>query len=177
MTISKIVSPNDWLTAAGATVENGQIRLPLDFLLVPMALASEAIVEFRKATALNDRIKHGLVVVTMVRIADTAYFTAVANMLYEGNNKKYRICEHCIRGSLWPTKMKEYRKEANQLIIHKMEKGLPVNNGDLEVVEKYYEEMFKHPLMNPIKWDKATVTMCSNCAKKNKSNKSLRKGG
>jgi hypothetical protein len=162
MTISNIVSPNNWLTKAGATVENGKIILPLNCLLVPMALASEAIIDFRKATTLNDRIKHGLVVVTMVRIADTAYFTRVANMLYEGNNKKYQICQHCIRGSLWPTKMKEYRKMVNQVIIHKMENGLPVNNRDLEIVEKYYEEMFKHPLMNPIKWDNATLAMCPN---------------
>jgi len=166
-----IVSPNDWMVKAGSKlIEHNKLALPLDFLLVPMGLASEAIVSFRKSDALNDRIKHGLVVVTMVRVADTAYFSRVAKMLYEHNQKKIKICEHCIRGQLWTTNIKEYRQKANKSIIHKMEQRLPINNTDLEVVEKYYEEMFKHPLMSPIAWPSVTgLQRCHKCIGKRKN--------
>ncbi|EGQ7854882.1 hypothetical protein M5225_004658 [Vibrio vulnificus] len=162
-----IVSPNNWMIKAGAhVVESNRLVLPLQCLLVPMGLASEAIVSYRNSDALNERIKHGLVVVTMVRVADTAYFTGVARMLYEHNKKKVKICEHCLRGQLWPTKIKEYRQKANKNIIHKMEQGLPINNTDLEVVELYYEEMFKHPLINPIHWPSSTFERCQKCVGK-----------
>jgi hypothetical protein len=39
----------------------------------------------------------------------------------------------------------------NETIIHKMEDGL-INNEDLKVI-LYYNEMFKHPLTNPITWE------------------------
>ncbi|WEM43837.1 hypothetical protein PTW35_08695 [Photobacterium sp. DA100] len=165
-----IISPNDWMIKAGAKiVGDNQLALPLNCLLVPMGLASEAIVSYRQSEALNERIKHGLVVVTMVRVADTAYFSRVAKMLYEHNGKKIKICEHCIRGQLWPTKIKEYRQKANKNIIHKMEQGLPINNIDLEVVEKYYEEMFQHPLTNPIHWPAVNgLQRCNKCTQKRK---------
>lgn len=134
---------------------------------MPMALASEAIVSFRESDSIADRIKHGLVVVIMVRTADTAYFIRVADLLKERNEREVFICQHCIRGSLWNTDMKRLRQEANKKIIHKMERGLPINSDDLLVVEKYYEELFKHPLTNPISWPTVTgMQRCQYCRKK-----------
>ena len=166
----KIESPNDWLVKAGAKPVDDGVILPIQCLLVPMTLASEAIVSYRAANSLNEWIKHGLVVVTMVRIADTAYFIRVAKMILDrqeaANNTS--ICQHCLRGQLWPTEIKKYRQQANKNIIHKMEEGLPINRTDLEVVELYYEEIFKHPLTNPISWDERPgLDMCQNCRKKN----------
>jgi hypothetical protein len=168
--MEQIISPNNWLKKAGARLEDEQLILPLKCLLVPMALASEAILDFNKSESLNDRIKYGLVVVSMVRIADTAYFRRVAKMLLEMNKPaKISICEHCIRGQWWPNEMKKYRKMVNETIIHKMEDGLPINNEDLKVVESYYNEMFKHPLTNPITWEgKNGLDLCPSCIKKNK---------
>jgi hypothetical protein len=157
--MEQIISPNDWLKKAGARLEDGQLILPLKCLLVPMALASEAILDFNKSESLNDRIKYGLVVVSMVRIADTAYFRRVAKMLLEINKP----------AKIWTNEMKKYRKMVNETIIHKMEDGLPINNEDLKVVESYYNEMFKHPLTNPITWeDKNGLDLCQSCIKKNK---------
>jgi hypothetical protein len=170
----QIHSSNDWLVKAGAKYEQGRLELPIKSLLAPMTLASESIVSFRNSTNLNDRIKHGIVVVSMVRTADTAYFTKVAKMIAERNNRILILCQHCIRGKLWPTKIKKYRRLANQNIIHKMEKGLPINNNDLKVVELYYEEMFKHPLMNPISWGRQSgMKMCPDCLKKNNKRRNL----
>ena len=169
--MEQIISPNDWLKKAGARLEGEQLILPLKCLLVPMALASEAILDFDNSESLNDRIKYGLVVVSMVRIADTAYFRRVAKMLLEINRpSKISICEHCIRGQLWSNEMKIYRKMVNENIIHKMEDGLPINNEDLKVVELYYNEMFKHPLTNPITWKGNNgLDSCPSCIKKNKN--------
>jgi hypothetical protein len=169
--MEKIILPNDWLKKAGARLEGNELILPINCLLVPMGLASEAILDFNKSESLNDRIKYGVVVVSMVRIADTAYFRRVAKMLLEKNKHlKITICEHCIRGQLWTTEIKKYRKMVNENIIHKMEEGLPINNEDLKVVELYYNEMFKHPLINPISWeDKNGMDLCPTCIKKNKN--------
>ncbi|MCJ8290391.1 MAG: hypothetical protein HRT58_12060 [Crocinitomicaceae bacterium] len=167
-----IHSPNNWLERAGAKTENGQLLLPINCLLVPMGLASEAILNFKKSDNLNDRIKFGIVVVTMVRIADTGYFRRVAKMIREGNKQsEICVCEHCLRGQLWTTEIKKYRKQVNSNIIHKMEEGLPINEDDLKYVELYYDEIFKHPLTNPISWEgKNGLQMCPSCLKKNKTN-------
>jgi hypothetical protein len=137
-----------------------------------MGLASEAILDFKKSDNLNDRIKYGIVVSTMVRIADTGYLRRVAKMILEGNkHNKINVCEHFLRGQLWATEIKKYRKQVNENIIHKMEEGLPINEDDLKYAELYYDEMFKHPLANPISWEeKIELHMCSSCAKKNKMN-------
>lgn len=61
---------------------------------------------------------------------------------------------------------------ANENLIHKMEEGLPINNQDLEVVELYYEELFKHPLTNPIHWEaRKGIPMCKKCLRINNKNK------
>lgn len=44
----ELVSANDWLQKAGSYIEGERVVLPHKFLLVPMTLASEAFVEFKK---------------------------------------------------------------------------------------------------------------------------------
>jgi hypothetical protein len=166
--MTKIQSPNNWLVKAGARMEGNQLILPLNCLLVPMGVASDAITDFRNSNNLKDRIKFGAVAAIMTRVADTAYFRNVAKMLMERNpENNVAFCEHCLRGQLWDTKIKEYRKLVNKDIIHKMEEDMMINPDDLKYVELYYEEMFKHPLTNPISWGNVTMQSCNYCKKKN----------
>ena len=132
-----------------------------------MTLASEAIIEFNKDENLSSRIKHGLVVVVMVRIADTAFYKKIAKIINQKSPSMPNICHNCIRGQLWNTNMKIYRQLANKQIIHKMESGIPLNNKDLEIVDKYYNEIFKLPLVDPITFNgKKNLQLCERCKKK-----------
>lgn len=168
----EITSANNWLTKAGVKFDsNLTAEMPLPSICLPMTLASEAIVSYRNAEALNEKIKNGLVVVTMVRIAETAYFIQIAKKLSEVNPEKIKVCQHCIRGQLWKTEIKTLRQQANKQIIHKMEEGLPINAQDLEIVEKYYGEVFKHPLINPSLPDSINIELCQKCAKPKKKKK------
>ncbi len=164
-----ITSANDWLVKAGAHLVGDKVILPHKFLLVPMTLASEAIVEFRKQKEIGSRIKHGLIVVSMVRMADTAFYKTVSNIINNQNKSTPNICQHCIRGQLCGTNMKKYRQIANKQIIHKMESGTVgmITKEDLEMVEPYYEEMFKLPLIDPISFpERKGLSLCQNCKKK-----------
>lgn len=171
MTQAVFESPNDWVHKAGGRQNGLEFILPHKFLLVPMTVASEAILKFRAVEDLNSRIQYGIVVVTMIRIADTAFYNNVAKMIMSSStNKKSGIvvCEHCLRGQLWPNRMKELRQAINKRIIHKMEDGLPINVDDLEFVEQYYGEIFKHPLTNPVSWpERKGLEFCpKHCPKK-----------
>lgn len=163
-----IESPNNWLRKAGAYVVNKQLVLPHDFLLVPMATASKSILEYRKSRNLDDRIRHAMAIALAVRNADTAFYNAVADMINGQNPKRPNICEHCIRGQLFRTRMKELRKQVNESIIHQMDKNnIMINPKDLGIVEEYYEEMFKLPLMNPIHTQEIKgLRLCNKCKKK-----------
>ncbi len=167
MTI-EIISPNNWLKKAGAYIDsNDKLVFPHKFIAVPMTLASEAIVEFRKNKDLASKIKNGLLVVVMVRIADTAFYKKIAEIINQQSPSTPNLCHNCLRGQLWDTKMKTYRQVANRKIIHKMEGGIPINNMDLEIVEKYYNEIFKLPLIDPISFkNKKGLKLCERCKKK-----------
>ena len=168
MTMDIITSANDWLVKAGAYIVNDKAILPHKFLLVPMTLASEAIVEFRKHKDIVSRIKHGLVVVSMVRMADTAFYNLVSAILNNNNQSVPNICQHCIRGQICGTNMKELRKVANRNIIHKMESGTceVITEKDLNIVELYYAEIFNLPLMDPISFPDRKIKLCDYCKKK-----------
>ena len=164
---TELVSPNDWLQKAGAYIDGENVVLPHKFILVPMTLASEAIIEFRRHENIASKIKYGLVVVTMVRIADTIFYNKLVNILNEANSSVPNICQHCIRGQICGTRMKEYRQAANKNIIHKMENDEYINFEDLDVVENYYGEVFNLPLMDPISFpEKKNLKLCGNCKKK-----------
>ena len=164
---AKLVSPNDWLKRAGAYIDGENVVLPHKFLLVPMTLASEAILEFRKHENIGSKIKFAIVVVTMVRIADTVFYNKLVKLLNEANPSVPNLCQHCIRGQICDTKMKAYRQFANKNIIHKMENDEFINFEDLEVVENYYSELFKLPLMDPISFpERKNLKLCGNCKKK-----------
>ncbi|MHC1623289.1 MAG: thioredoxin domain-containing protein [Candidatus Methanospirareceae archaeon] len=163
-----IESPNNWLRKAGAHVVNSKLVLPHDFLLTPMNSASEALLEYRKSKALNDRTRHAMTIAVTVRNADTAFYNAVAGILNKQNPNKPNICHNCIRGQLFGTRMKELRKQINRNIIHKMDNDqIMLNPDDLYIVEEYYEEMFKLPLMDPITWPGTdNLKFCRSCRKK-----------
>lgn len=168
MTKNIITSANNWLVKAGAYLDNDEVNLPHKFLLVPMTLASEAIVEFRKHKDIGSRIKHGLVVVSMVRIAETAFYNWVSTILNNNNESVPNICQHCVRGQIFGTNLKELRRVANRNIIHKMERGTceVIGEKDLNIVEFYYAEIFKLPLMGPVSFPERTLKLCDYCKKK-----------
>ena len=163
-----IESPNNWLRKAGAYVVNKKLILPHDFLLVPMTSASEAIMAYHKSRNLNDRIRCAMTIAVAVRNADTAFYSAVADMLNRRNVDKPNICQHCIRGQLFRTRMKELRKQVNKNIIHQMDNDkIMINPDDLRIVEEYYEEMFKLPMMDPIDIPETKgMRLCQTCRKK-----------
>lgn len=143
------------------------IVMPHRFLLIPMALASESILEFRESRSIGDKIKAGLVVVTMIRIADTAFYKTVASALNSANPNKPNLCHNCLRGQICQTSMKVLRGKANSNVIHKMEDDEGISFEDLEVVEGYYNEIFRLPLMDPIKFPEAkSLKLCQSCRKK-----------
>lgn len=163
----ELVSANDWLSKAGAFLDGDSVVLPHGFLLIPMTLASESILEFRKAENIAAKIKSGLVVVTMVRIADTAFYTKVASVLNAENPSLPNLCHNCIRGQICKSQMKTFRKAANSHVIHKMESGEVINFNDLGIVEKYYSEIFNLPLMNPIQFSETqNLKLCDRCKRK-----------
>src|SRR5690554_7757826 len=77
----EIVSANNWLSKAGARLQDESIELPHHFVLVPLTIASEAIVDFRKQDDLSSKIKAGLVVATMDRVADTAFYNKISELI------------------------------------------------------------------------------------------------
>ena len=167
--MDEIVSANNWLIHAGAHLIDNKLIMPHQFLLVPMTLASEAIVEFKKHDDLGSKIKHGIIVVSMVRMADTAFYNVVADIINGHEKTKPNICANCLRGQLCGTNMKKFRQLANRNIIHKMESGKceVVTFEDLEVVELYYEEIFKLPLIDPISFpEREGIELCGRCIKK-----------
>ena len=163
----ELVSANDWLQKAGAYIDGDRVVLPHKFLLVPMTLASEAIIEYKQHENIGAKIKFGLLVVVMIRIADTAFYNNLAKLMNQANPNVPNICQHCIRGQICGTEMKSYRQEANKNIIHKMENNEIINFNDLEIVEKYYNEIFKLPLMDPVSFpEKKDLRLCNLCSKK-----------
>ena len=164
---AELVSSNDWLQKAGAYIEGERVVLPHKFLLVPMTLASEALIEYRQYENIASKIKYGLVVVVMIRIADTAFYKNLVKILNQASPNVPNICPNCIRGQICGTEMKSYRQAANKNIIHKMENNEIINFDDLEIVEKYYSEIFKLPLMDPISFpERKNLKLCDACRKK-----------
>ena len=164
---AELVSPNDWLQKAGAYIDGENVVLPHKFLFIPMTLASEAILEFRQQDNIGSKIKFALVVVTMVRVADTVFYNKLVKLLNEANPSVPNLCQHCIRGQICGTQMKEYRQSANKNIIHKMENDEIISFKDLEIVENYYNELFKLPLMDPISFpERKNLKLCGTCKQK-----------
>lgn len=150
-------------------MNNNIVGLPRPQISISLTLASEAMEEFKKANTLNERIKHAQVIVGNIRKVDTAYHRYIADILNKNNHNKPNICEHCIRGKLFNTNLKEYRKNANKNIIHKMEdmKGGLITEKDLEVVELYYDEIFKLQFIYTIHIPAMEgVPLCDKCKEK-----------
>lgn len=165
-------SPDQWIERAGGFVDDaGRLHLPHKFLLVSMAAAAEAVEAFKKNDSLMERMKNVLIIAMSVRSADTAYYQHVVDMLKKvPGNEKVSFCHNCLRGQLWPNKMKLLRREVNSKIIHKMESALMVDQKDFEFALQYYDEMFTHELVNPvIEWRAQDIKSCDKCAEKNKA--------
>jgi hypothetical protein len=166
-----IESPDDWFVKAGAYIdEKGLLHHPYTFLSVSMAAAAEAVVAFRTNDSLLERHKNALIIANSVRSADTAYYTKVAEMLLsKQGNEKIHFCHNCLRGQLWPNRMKVLRKKVNSKIIHGMDKGAQIKTEDLNLVLEYYEEMLTHQLI-PSKLisceERKEVKFCDNCREK-----------
>jgi hypothetical protein len=164
----ELSSANDWLRKAGARIEGTRPLLPHKFLLVPLTLASEAIVDFRHSKQANDSLKHAVVVALMVRVADSAFYTNLSDLINGANQNQPNICHNCIRGQICGTKMKTLRRDVNRRIIHKMESADIVPMEDLSIVEDYYEEIFKLPLAGDIAFPSRNLELCQKCLPKHK---------
>jgi predicted peroxiredoxin len=167
-----IKSPNNWIVRAGAYVSDGKIVMPHKFLLIPLALASEAVEIFNKENSWKKRLESVQAIAINVRNAETAFFRKVSEIINEinKNGSKIEICEKCIRDNLFDTNLKEIRRAVNSKIIHKMESGEAILMEDFHFAIDYYNEIFKLPLINPIHWEAKTFKPCKDCLEKNKKN-------
>ncbi len=166
-----IDSPDNWLVKAGAFVDDSnKLHTPHFFLVTPMAMAATAIENFNnnKEDDLLKKTKNISVIANSVRSADTAYYKRVSK-IFNKLNPNVHICGNCLRGQIWPNKMKILRKEVNSKIIHKMDNGEMIDSEDFHLAIGYYNEMFTHDLVNAkIEWKKFKLKSCDSCKKKNK---------
>jgi hypothetical protein len=162
-------SDNDWLRRAGTRWENDKLVLPHAFLMLPMTIASKAVVSYNADSALANRISQAVVISVMVRCADTAFFNFVANLLNSASHGSPTVCHNCLRGQLFANRLKELRKSVNHHIIHKIEDGTGVGPTleHIPLAIQYYDEMFTLPLTDPISWpERRDMQMCQKCAAK-----------
>ncbi len=164
-----ITSPNDWIRKAGGHVKDGKMIMPHKFIIIPMAMASEAVEEYHKNSAWNSRLKCVFVITLSIRIVDTSVFRMLAKNLNEHWKGGIQICSDCIRNGVIDTNLTKLRKEINEKIIHKMENAFVIDSKDFHLALDYYDEIFKLPLMFPIHIkEKQGVPLCKRCLKKNK---------
>ena len=162
-------SDNDWLRRAGIRWENGQLILPHAFLVLPMTIASKAVVSYNSDDSLANRIAQALIISVMVRSADTAFFTAIANQMNAANPSQPNICHNCLRGQLFQNRLKELRALVNKKIIHKVEDGSGIGptSEHIPLAIEYYDEMFTLPLVPPTSWEERSgIQLCQRCAPK-----------
>src|SRR5690606_23753537 len=136
-------SDNDWLRRAGVYAKDGKVELPHEFLVLPMTIASKAVVAYHADTSLQNRIAQSLVISLMVRSADTAFFNAVAAQLTSVTPHSPNICHNCLRGQLFKNRLKEIRRLVNRHIIHKVEDGTGIGPTleHIPLALEYYDEM------------------------------------
>ena len=163
-----ILSPNNWLKRVGAFVKNGQLVLPHECILIPLSAASRAIETFNSSTEYTQKLELSLLISLSTRIAETAFYNKFAKWF--GNESKIKMCGHCIRNSevFNNGEIKKYRNLCNEKIIHAMENQSMVNSDDLIYAIKYYDEVLKLPLIDPIKIiTKFEIKVCDKCLEKN----------
>jgi len=162
-------SDNDWLRKAGTRWEDGKLILPHAFLMLPMAIASKAVVSYNVDSSLANRIAQSLVISVMVRCADTAFFNFIARSLNSVTHGGPTVCHNCLRGQLFINRLKELRKSVNHYIIHKAEDGTGVGPtlDHIPLAIQYYDEMFTLPLTDPISCpERRDMQMCPRCTAK-----------
>lgn len=169
--VSIIKSPNGWLQRAGAYVDDqSRMQLPHKFLIMPMALASEAVEKYNSSDSYAEKIQAVQAIAINTRSADTVFFKRIAGILTEANkgSSRIKLCEHCVRGGLFPTDLKRLRHLVNDRIIHRMEKVSFIDQADFDLAVAYYDEMFKLPLMDPVDWNESHVQLCDRCLNENR---------
>ena len=160
-----ITSPNNWLVKAWAYIEHNKLILPHDCLIVLMTTASRAVEDFEKFDDYQIRLEKALIISLTVRMAEKAFFHNVAKLF--NDKSAIKICTNCLMNNLYDNSLKKYRRICNEKIIHKMETEIMVNPKDLNFSILYYNEIFTLPLMDPITWEKKTISLCKKCLKNN----------
>ncbi len=161
-------SDNDWLRRAGTRLEGGKLVLPHSFLMLPMTIASKAVVAYNADTSLANHIAQALVISIMVRCADTAFFSFIADKFNAASPPGAHVCHNCLRGQLFPNRLKELRALVNKHIIHKVEDGSGVGPtlDHIPTAIEYYNEIFTLPLTDPISWEaRSNMKLCHKCTR------------
>lgn len=159
----KLKSPNNWIERAGGYISNeGKVYMPHKIILSPMDKASRAIEDYNENTHYQYRSTAVQQISINVRSVETALYRLMANILKV--EQGIDVCEHCLRNSsFFGTKIKALRRKNNSRIIHRYDSGNMISPEDFQFAINYYEEIFKLPLMSPIKWDEKKIRYCDKC--------------
>ena len=182
----EIVSPNKWITKAGGylSVED-KLIFPMKCILMPMHQASTSIEKYNKEKHLPQTMdllgKMQLIqnIGLNVRAADKAYFNEWSQALIQINRdnmdslKLFSDCKNCMSKSLSGNSLREFvslrLKELSDLnntkIIHAMDSGKLIREGDTHIVFDYYEEFLKLELLYFPELKSLPIKKCGGCKK------------
>lgn len=149
----KITSPNDWFNKIGIKVDaNGQIQMPMKFLITPLAEASSEMERYHTVEGWSEKMRIIKMIALNVRQVDNAYFGFWSKSILFTNPKskipKSFPCYKCFRITMSTNSLKanvlpsilELRNDVNKKIIHATENGYSFTL-DFKLVGNYYNQI------------------------------------
>jgi hypothetical protein len=177
---AEIVSPNNWITKAGAYLSSeDKLVLPMKLTLVPLNNASKCIEEFEDNLQLDVRIRLVQTIGLNVRNADKAYFNEWSSILIEKNIHNetavhlFGGCKNCFQKSLSANalrehvspKLKQLSDANNTKIVHSMDTGTILQETDFHVAFDYYNCFMELNLMHFPEVKSLPTLKCKTCEK------------
>ena len=175
-THAQIVSKNNWLTRAGAFVdEKDHLHLPMKHIAVSMTNASHCIEQYEESLPHDEKLRLIQTLALNVRSADTAYFKHWSKALVSLNGqnwKRFFGCFNCFTKKLSPESLrahvlpplKEAREHVNVKIIHSLENAVTVRSEDFGVAFTYYDLFFQLNMMSYPAIHNLQKLKCKECA-------------
>lgn len=175
---AQIVSKNNWLTRAGAFLdEKDHLHLPMKHIVVSMTNASHCIEQYQESLPHDEKLRLVQTLALNVRSADTAYFKQWSKTLVSSNDQNWKRlfeCFNCFTKTLSPESLRarvlpplnEAREHVNVKIIHSLENAITVKAEDFESAFTYYDLFFQLNLMSYPAIYNLQKLKCKECVKK-----------
>jgi len=148
-----ISSPNNWFNKVGVKIDSqGNLTMPMKFLVVPLAEASEAIDTYKSTNKWSEKMKAVKLIALNIRQVDNAYFSNWSKSIIAANKDreipKSFPCYECFRSTMLPKALREktlpdvidFRRQVNQEIIHSTENGRGFTLN-YKLVTNYYDQI------------------------------------